>query len=114
MPFKDKEKKHEYMKKYDAERKRDRREYMREYNKKNGNKVKERCKIYRENNQGRIKAASAVGHAIRTGKLTKGYCEICGKEKTDAHHEDYTKLLEVTWLCRKHHMKLHWGTNAKV
>jgi len=24
----------------------------------------------------------------------------------DAHHEDYSKLLDVIWLCRKHHAQL--------
>lgn len=34
-------------------------------------------------------------------------CEICHDEKTDAHHDDYEKALEVRWLCRLHHMQVH-------
>jgi hypothetical protein len=53
------------------------------------------------------KARVAVHNAIRAGRLVKGSCEVCGVEKTDAHHEDYAKPLDVRWLCRKHHMELH-------
>ena len=37
-------------------------------------------------------------------------CDVCGSDKSvDAHHEDYTKPLEVDWLCRKCHIQLHRG-----
>lgn len=45
--------------------------------------------------------------AIKLGRITKQPCEICGEPKTDAHHDDYTKPLEVRWLCRPHHVQLH-------
>jgi hypothetical protein len=41
------------------------------------------------------------------GKLTKKPCEVCGSELVEMHHEDYSKPLEVRWLCRKHHLELH-------
>lgn len=35
-------------------------------------------------------------------------CSSCGNDcKPDAHHADYDKPLDVTWLCRPCHMKLH-------
>jgi len=35
-------------------------------------------------------------------------CENCGKEcKPDGHHEDYTKPLMLTFLCKKCHFKRH-------
>ena len=52
-------------------------------------------------------ATQAVYRATKSGKLVRGVCAICGAEKVDAHHEDYDKQLEVVWLCRKHHMRLH-------
>jgi len=50
----------------------------------------------------------ATGNAIRSGKLVKGPCEVCGSLVVDAHHDDYLKPLEVRWLCRVHHL-IHHG-----
>lgn len=44
---------------------------------------------------------------IKAGFLIRKPCEICGKEKTDAHHDDYWQPLKVRWLCRKHHNEHH-------
>ncbi len=51
-------------------------------------------------------AQIAASKAIRGGKLDRKPCEKCGKS-AQAHHEDYTKPLEVVWLCSKHHSELH-------
>ena len=53
-------------------------------------------------------AQITVGNAIRDGKLLRKPCEKCGA-KADAHHDDYSKPLDVRWLCRKHHMEHHRG-----
>ena len=45
--------------------------------------------------------------AIGRGKLQKKPCEVCGAEKVEAHHPDYTKPLDVMWVCRKHHADIH-------
>jgi hypothetical protein len=52
-----------------------------------------------------------VRYAINSGRLKRPKrCEICkNKNKVDAHHEDYLKPLEVNWLCRHCHTKLHRG-----
>jgi len=34
-------------------------------------------------------------------------CEICGCEKSEAHHDDYSRPLDVRWLCRVHHLMHH-------
>lgn len=52
-------------------------------------------------------ARDAVTKALRAGQLQRGPCEICGTAKTDGHHEDYSKPLDVRWLCRKHHAERH-------
>ena len=44
--------------------------------------------------------------AVKSGKIERQPCEVCGAVKTDAHHDDYLKPLDVRWLCRKHH-RLH-------
>ncbi len=52
-------------------------------------------------------ANHAVQNAVRTGRLSKGPCEICGNPKAHGHHDDYSKPLEVRWLCALHHKQLH-------
>jgi hypothetical protein len=54
-----------------------------------------------------------VGNAIRDGKLIPKPCARCGKKKTHAHHEDYTKPFKVTWLCTKHHGERHREINEE-
>lgn len=58
----------------------------------------------------RYKARNKVNTAIRNGKLIPSTtCSICGKETKDihAHHPDYSKPLEVQWLCTECHGKAH-------
>lgn len=43
----------------------------------------------------------------RRGKLVPQPCERCGAEKAEKHHEDYSKPLEVRWLCRDCHLQEH-------
>lgn len=56
-----------------------------------------------------IKARELVKRAIKSGKLIKGTCIICGCKDVVAHHTDYSKPLDVIWMCRKHHRELHDG-----
>jgi len=44
---------------------------------------------------------------LKRGKLTKQPCEVCGDPKSQIHHDDYDKPLEVRWFCRPHHLKNH-------
>lgn len=44
---------------------------------------------------------------LRRGKVRRGPCIFCGEPSTQAHHEDYSKPLEVTWVCDFHHRALH-------
>ena len=50
------------------------------------------------------RAQNAVHYALRTGAIVKGPCEVCGDvENVQAHHDDYTKPMELHWLCLLHH-----------
>ena len=60
----------------------------------------------------RQRARKLVKDAMRYGKLIRRPCEVCGNEKVDAHHPDYTQPLAVQWLCRSHHMELHRKESA--
>ena len=45
--------------------------------------------------------------AVRRGKIVRGPCTICGTRPSEGHHEDYSKPLEVVWLCRPCHAYAH-------
>jgi len=64
-------------------------------------------KKYSKENKQKIQAKWKAQYAIKTGKLKKQPCEVCGNKKAEKHHEDYSKPLEVKWLCHKHHMEFH-------
>lgn len=52
-------------------------------------------------------ATQAVYNALQHGRLTREPCVVCGELKSEAHHTDYSKQLDVMWLCRRHHAALH-------
>jgi hypothetical protein len=45
----------------------------------------------------------AVSNAVRDGRLIRKPCEQCSTPKAGAHHDDYTKPLDVRWLCKLCH-----------
>src|SRR3990167_8091109 len=57
------------------------------------------------NNKDKVKAHGKVRMALKTGALVKGQCEKCGAIDVHAHHSDYTKPLNVKWLCAPCHKK---------
>ena len=88
-------------------------EKVREYDRARG-KIPERLKAqveitraWRAEDSRRSVAHYAVAQAIRSGLLVRMSCIRCGKEKTEAHHEDYDKPLEVMWLCTPCHKQRH-------
>ena len=62
------------------------------------------------------RAGAAVHKAISSGRLVRQPCEVCGKtKKVHAHHDNYTKPLDVRWLCPSHHHEAHGKTaRAKI
>ena len=59
---------------------------------------------YRERKQAR----NMVGIRLRRGTMTRGSCAICGATTgVCAHHNDYTKPLDIVWLCTEHHNLIH-------
>lgn len=56
----------------------------------------------------RMKARNAVSNAVRDGRLHKKPCAFCGSaDQLEAHHHDYSKPLDVTWLCKPCHRRFH-------
>jgi len=52
------------------------------------------------------KARNMVGNFKRDGKLNQQPCEVCGDNKSQAHHTDYNQPLKVNWLCFRHHREI--------
>ncbi len=81
---------------------------MAAYSRANPEKVAAAKKRWIERNPEKRKAHDAVAYAVRSGKLVRQPCEVCGATgRIHAHHDDYTKPLEVRWLCRNHHAEKH-------
>lgn len=81
---------------------------IRKYDRDRGNRQsKQYLKDYRDNNPNKYKATNMVNNAIRDGKLHSEPCIICGEEKTVGHHDDYSKPLNVKWMCQSHHKQWH-------
>lgn len=65
-------------------------------------------KQWRARNPLAYQAHTIVGNALRDGKIERCACAICAAtENVHAHHKDYAKPLDVTWLCARCHLRLH-------
>ena len=61
---------------------------------------------YRAKYPEKAKALQVLHRALRAGLIIRQPCSVCGK-KAQAHHDDYSKPLEVVWLCSTHHANHH-------
>jgi hypothetical protein len=112
-------------------------EYSRAWREKNKEKSREHSRKWRENNREahgvmnrkwnsehpdqrkassarfkkshpqRNRAHSMLSWAVKNGKIQKQPCRDCGAVTVDGHHDDYSKPLDVIWLCKLHHQALH-------
>lgn len=70
-------------------------------------------RIWRNEDKRRSRAHNKVSRAIIKGILVRAKCERCGNPKSVAHHEDYDKPLDVTWLCQPCHKQRHKELDGK-
>lgn len=64
---------------------------------------------WRKENPERYKAHAKVNYALRAGDLVKWpTCALpdCN-HAPEAHHPDYSRPLDVVWLCPAHHKQAH-------
>ena len=76
------------------------REYYKEYDRKRGGRQTPKYrKEYHRRRPGLFNCSRDI---------PKRPCAICGYTGyVEAHHEDYNKPKEVTWLCWQHHCTIH-------
>lgn len=88
---------------------------IREYRRSDKGKtvVRETYQRMRARHPEKLAARQAVLIALRKGDLTKQPCQQCGAAKTQAHHDDYSKPLDVRWLCQPCHVAHHKKEKAR-
>lgn len=69
--------------------------------------MREELRKYRAKFPEKYRARKIVERALACGSLKRMPCEVCANTKSEAHHDDYSKPLDVRWLCRKHHIEHH-------
>jgi hypothetical protein len=80
--------------------------YNHEYGQRNAERLLARN---RAEDPAKKRARWRVKEALRQGLIVRGECEAadCDRTDTHAHHDDYSRPLEVRWLCPHHHALLH-------
>ena len=108
----------DYVRQYDKKRSilphrvKARKEYMQTEKGKEAKKTA--FKNYKKKFPLKYAAHVVLGNAIRDEKIFKQtICSECKSDyKIEGHHDDYTKPLDVRWLCQKcHHL---WHKNNKA
>lgn len=51
-----------------------------------------------------------IMNAIKKGIIQRRPCIKCSNPNSQGHHPDYSKPLEVVWLCQLHHSEEHKKT----
>ena len=78
-------------------------DYKRKYYKQNRKKIMEQHRDKYDRNPTEFKARWKSGDMIKDIRP----CEVCGIPTNEKHHDDYLKPLNVRFLCRRDHMRLH-------
>lgn len=81
------------------------REEKRRWARNNPEKRRQLRNEWRAANREKSRAHSAVARALKGGTLKKSStCEDCGTSgRIEAHHDDYSRPLDVRWLCARCH-----------
>lgn len=75
------------------------------YNMRTAETKNENSRAYNKSEKGR--ASQQLRDAVRKGSIKRQPCEVCQEPEAQGHHEDYSKALNVRWLCPQHHREEH-------
>jgi hypothetical protein len=70
-------------------------------------------KRWRNDYPEKFSAQQVIYRAVRDGKIIKpGLCQMCGAEYVtiEGHHFDYSRPLDVVWLCHDCHISIFHGS----
>lgn len=97
------------VRKYREDNREKTREANRRYRRSNPERVLEITQRYREANPEKHRAHAQVHSAIRSGRLVRpDQCLNCRADgPLHAHHPDYSRPLDVEWLCPGCHKAAH-------
>jgi uncharacterized OB-fold protein len=70
-------------------------------------------KRWSQKNKHKRRAHSRLWAALKKGIVVPGPCEKCGNVKSQAHHDNYDRPLEIRWLCALHHAEHHREERSK-
>ena len=62
---------------------------------------------YVRENRVKRNAQNMARYNKRMGRIDQKPCLVCGLLPSEMHHDDYSKPLEVKWLCPMHHRRVH-------
>ena len=84
------------------------------YRQRHARAISDQQRRWREDNRDKIAAHTALQSAIDAGVIERpDRCERCGRLCTPhGHHGDYSRKLDVEWVCRKCHAAIHGTPTA--
>ena len=75
----------------------------------------ERLWRWRNKNPEKYAAQTYLNNALKREEITKGACSGCGStSRINGHHHDYSRPLDVTWLCPSCHGVEHAKINMTI
>jgi ribosomal protein S27AE len=84
---------------------------LRRKEKENYREIKQKSKRrWQSLNLEKHNADNKVRYALKMGKMQREPCQGCGSNQAVAHHEDYSKPLDVKWVCEHCHKAVHKGS----
>lgn len=87
-------------------------EYTKRYRADNPEKLAGYLRSYRARYPEKDRAHAMVSMSIHRGKIKRQNCFVCDSPKAHAHHEDYSRPLDLIWYCRRHHAARHREIDA--